>query len=149
MHITRTSWSSHYTQIFVIPTWLYIWQNCLLLTVGVTKLRGNFDHEDSYLGPLAWFMRSDNGDRTLLNIVSTAHYLPRRGKKKTNCKRELNSERIHGWPKYYKKNRKNNWHSQINQAIQLRYPLDSSGLTQQDRRGKKTANLVWQAWQFC
>ena len=103
MHITRTSWSSHYTQIFAIPTWLYIWQNCLLLTVDITGLRGNFNHEDSYLGPLAWFMRSDNGDRTLLNIVSTAHYLPRRAKKKNNRKHDLNQERIHGWPKYYKK----------------------------------------------
>ena len=117
MHITRTSWTSHYTQIFVISTWLYIWQNCLLLTVGITGLRGNFDREDPYLAPLAWFMRSDSGDRTLLNIVSTAHYLPRRGKKKkqpwtrpvgnmfSNWPREddLNQERIDGWRKYYKK----------------------------------------------
>ena len=121
MHITRTSWTSHYTQISVIPTWLYIWQNCLLLTDGITGLRGNLDHEDSYLGPLAWFMRSDSGDRTLLNIVSTAHYLSRRGKKKDNRKHDLNQERIHGWPKYYKKNRKNKWQRQIN-----RYPTGLS-----------------------
>ena len=49
-----------------------------------------------------------SGDRTLLNIVSIAHYLPRRGKKKTtHCKHDLNQERIHWWLKYYKKNRKN------------------------------------------
>ena len=117
MHITRTSWTSHYTQIFVISTWLYIWQNCLLLTDGITGLRGNFDPEDPYLGPLAWFMRSDSGDRTPLNMVSTAPFVPKRGIKKKNRKHDLNQERIHGWPKYYRKNRKNKWHSQIN-----RYP---------------------------
>ena len=57
-------------------------------------------------------------------VGSAPDYLPRRGKKK-NCKHFLNQERIHGWPKYYEKNRKNKWHSQINQAVQLRYPLDS------------------------
>ena len=66
-------------------------------------------------------MRSDSGDRTPLNIVSTAHYLPRRGKKKTKREHDLNQDRIHGWPKYYKKNRKNKWHSQIN-----RYPTSLS-----------------------
>ena len=116
MHTTRTSWTSHYTQIFVILTWLYIWQNCLLLAVGITRLMGNFDREDSYLGPLALLVHSDSQwERTQKNIVSTAHYLPRRGKKKKdNCKHDLNQERIHGWPKYYEKNRKNKWHSQIN-----------------------------------
>ena len=85
------------------------------------ETEGKFDREDSYLGPLAWFMRSDSGDRTLLNIVSTAHYLFRRGKKKDNRKHDLNQERIHGWPKYYKKNRKNKWQRQIN-----RYPTGLS-----------------------
>ena len=104
MHITRTSWTSHYTQIFVIPTWLYIWQNCLLLTVGITKLRGNFDREDPYLGPLAWFMRSDSGDpvgtgRSWISSPSPTTF-PEGVKKKNNCKHDLNQERIHGWPKY-------------------------------------------------
>jgi len=36
------------------------------------------------------------------------------GVKKTNRKHDLNQERIHGWPKYYKKNRKNKWQRQIN-----------------------------------
>ena len=39
------------------------------------------------------------------------------GVKKNNRKHELNQERIHGWPKYYKKNRKNKRQRQIN-----RYP---------------------------
>ena len=120
MHITRTSWTSHYTQIFAIPTWLYIWQNCLLLAVVITRLRGNFVMKTPIWAP--W-------PDSCVQIVGTgppwiSSPLPTtfpEGVKKTKREHALNQDRIHGWPKYYKKNRKNKWHSQIN-----RYPTSLS-----------------------